>query len=487
VSERRRQPSLSGRRSRRVALRRLSWLCSPEQAFESLCRGGRHCYWLDSALEQPEQGRWSFLGGDGIGAWESISYSLPRGVVTRVANGRRARRRAQILPYLRAELEPLSGSNDSGVPFAAGFVGYLGYELKADLGARLAHRLPYPEACFILARAGIAFDHQERAIYLTELVEGRHDPSWMDETARRLCRAGKSPPLAAERAAEVSRFRSSLTPGEYGKAFDACQESLRDGDSYEICLTMQLRAQARLSALGLYKTLRRTNPAPQAAFLRLGDLAVLSSSPERFLSVGRDGIVESRPIKGTAPRDSDPRRDAALAKALRSDEKTRAENLTIVDLVRNDLAHVCRAGSVRVPEPLAIESYANVHQLVSTVRGELRDDADALDAVAAAFPGGSMTGAPKLRTMEIIDRLEPCARGVYSGCLGYLDVGGGADLSIVIRTLVQQRGTLSLGTGGAITVDSEPDEEYAEAMLKARPLLEAVASSSKLDIAELWP
>ena len=260
---------------------------------------------------------------------------------------------------------------------------------------------------------------------------------------------------------------------------------LREGESYEICLTNELTAPAAADPLSLYMELRRVNPAPFASFLRCGDRAVLSSSPERFLRVDRDGVAEARPIKGTARRDPDPAADARLAAHLREDEKTRAENLMIVDLLRNDLGAVCAVGSVEVPALMEVESYETVHQLVSTVRGRLRDGASGLDCVRACFPPGSMTGAPKLRTVEILERLEGRARGVYSGAIGYFGAAGACDLSVAIRTIVLAGAggepdppagpaTATIGAGGAIVLGSDPEAEYGEMLLKAAAPLRAI-------------
>jgi len=261
----------------------------------------------------------------------------------------------------------------------------------------------------------------------------------------------------------------------------ACLREIAEGETYEVCLTTMLHSDGALDPVAAYRSLRTRNPAPHAALLRLGDVSVLSSSPERFLRVDRERIVESKPIKGTAPRAAHPTEDAYRAAALRADDKSRAENLMIVDLVRNDLGRVCTLGSVEVPTLMAVESYATVHQLVTTVRGRLRDDASAVDCIRAAFPGGSMTGAPKLRTMGIIDRLEAGPRGVYSGALGFLSVNGTADLSIVIRTLVASRGGLQIGAGGAIVAASQPDAEHEEMLLKARAVLAAVGGTIVAD------
>jgi para-aminobenzoate synthetase len=231
-----------------------------------------------------------------------------------------------------------------------------------------------------------------------------------------------------------------------------------------------------LDPLAIYRVLRRLNPAPYSAFMLFNDFAILSSSPEKFLSVDASGVVESKPIKGTAPRGRSEARDLALREALRMSDKNRAENLMIVDLVRNDLGRVCELGSVEVPDLMEVESYATVHHLVSTIRGRLRPNSTAIDAVRAAFPPGSMTGAPKLRTMEIIDRLEGAARGIYSGTIGFFALSGAAELAVVIRTMVMTPKEVSFGTGGAIVALSDPAEELEEIRLKAETLIAAISA-----------
>src|SRR6185437_11440849 len=256
-----------------------------------------------------------------------------------------------------------------------------------------------------------------------------------------------------------------------------CQAALAAGESYEVCLTDQISTSASPEPFELYRVLRRTNPAPFAAYLKLGELAVLSSSPERFLSVDRDGQVQARPIKGTTPRAQDPVVDAEHRYELTRDEKTYAEHLMIVDLLRNDLGRVCEVDSVRVPELMIVEDYTTVHQLISTVTGVLDCDRTPVQCVRACFPGGSMTGAPKLRTMSIIDETEREARGVYSGAIGYFGLDQTVDLSIVIRTIVMRPGATTIGAGGAIVMQSDPEDEFEEILLKARAPMAAVAEA----------
>ena len=305
----------------------------------------------------------------------------------------------------------------------------------------------------------------------------------MEETRARL---GALPPwqIAPGRYSGPVEFTLDRDRATYLADIGQCLEWIGEGQTYQVCLTNQLSCTVRVDPLDLYCTLRQLNPAPYAAFIRWPGGAVLSASPERFLSVDAGGRVETKPIKGTIRRDPDPAVDAALAETLRTSEKDRAENLMIVDLLRNDLSRVCQIGSVEVPALMAIESFATVHQLVSTVHGKLRPECSAIDLVQAAFPGGSMTGAPKLHTLKLIDRLEGRARGIYSGALGWIGDDGSMDLSIVIRTIVAKGNQLTIGAGGGIVADSDPQSEFEEMLLKARALMQAIALTATGDAGE---
>ncbi len=264
--------------------------------------------------------------------------------------------------------------------------------------------------------------------------------------------------------------RCNLSRDDYGAAFRRVRRYIRAGDCYQVNLARRFHAPARGDAWWAYRALRRTNPAPFSAFVTTPHGQVLSASPERFLQL-RDGRVETRPIKGTRPRGDTPEQDAWLAADLAASPKDRAENLMIVDLLRNDLGRVCALGSVGVPCLFQVESYPTVHHLVSTVTGHLAPGADACGLLRACFPGGSVTGAPKIRAMEIIEELEPHRRGVYCGAIGYLGFDGGMDTNIAIRTLVYNRGEIRCWAGGGIVYDSREQAEYDETLHKAAPLL----------------
>ena len=464
--------------------RRLEREIDPEVAFTHLYADDPHAFWLDSSRGGDPMSRFSFLGGSDGPLAAQVYYDVAATETTVVRHGTTEVHGATIFDFLHQELGRYAGvTAELPFDFDCGVVGYLGYEVKADCGGTLVHRSSVPDAGFLFADRLIAVDHVEHCTYLVCLVDGdaAAGRKWLDDVERLLEAVAARPalatgPLRAPRSQPLE-FYASRDEATYLADIERCKQNLVEGETYEVCLTTELRSDRAIDPLAAYRVLRARNPAPHAALLRLGDVSVLSSSPERFLRVDRERIVESKPIKGTAPRAAHPAEDAYRAAALREDDKSRAENLMIVDLVRNDLGRVCTLGTVEVPKLMAVESYATVHQLVTTIRGRLRDDASALDAIRAAFPGGSMTGAPKLRTMEIIDRLEGGPRGVYSGALGFLSVNGTADLSIVIRTLVASPNGLQIGAGGAIVAASDPDAEHDEMLLKARAVLQAVGGA----------
>ena len=327
---------------------------------------------------------------------------------------------------------------------------------------------------WILADRFLAFDHAEQQVWIVCLDEAapcNENRRWMQAMRERVEGAqAPEPDDSADAARDLHSLAWRVELGTYRELILRCQHEILQGETYEVCLTNQLVGEGRIRPLEIYRVLRRHNPAPYAAYLRIGGYAVLCASPELFLSISSDRDVESKPIKGTAARGATPVEDEAIADAMVADEKTRAENLMIVDLLRNDLNRVCEIDSVHVPGLFAVETYATVHQLVSTIRGRLRADLGTVDCVRAAFPGGSMTGAPKVRTMKILDELEEAARGIYSGSIGYLSLDGAAQLNIVIRTLISANGRISIGAGGAIVAMSDPDAEVEEVVLKAQAM-----------------
>lgn len=419
----------------------------PVAQFRRIQAQHERCVWLDGGGARGWSRRRSILGwldDDDV----SLTYDATRREVTRHAGGR-----ARVVgddPFVVLE-EELAAGRPSDQWF-----GYLGYAARPDLPARPDPDLP--DAVWMRPSHTRAFEHPL----------GGHFPHM----------TGVATP--DKWGNHRSTGDSDSPPPTYTHAFAQVQEHLHAGNSYEVNLTHRIRAASDLDPATAYLRLRELNPAPYAGFLQHdvdGARAwLLSSSPERYALVTADRLLETRPIKGTTPRGVTPEEDAAARHRLATDPKFRSENLMIVDLLRNDLAMVCEVGSVEVPALMEVESYASVHQLVSTIQGRLRDDVTTVAALRALFPAGSMTGAPKRRTMEIIDEVEATPRGAYSGALGWISGDGRADLGVIIRSLVTAdpgAGYL-IGTGGGITVDSDPHEELAETEWKAARLLQAV-------------
>jgi para-aminobenzoate synthetase len=454
--------------ARRILHRRIDTAVSAEAVFDAVYAGSAFAFWLDSADEGRSGGRFSFLG-DAAGPLARVATA---DVSTGQVTVRRADQPDQVITgsffdWLEADLAAhRMAAPELPFDFALGWVGYLGYELKAECGSPNSHRADQPDAALVFADRALVFDHLERQVYALAMPG---DSSWLDSIEATLLALDGPAESVVE--PEVGVLRARHDRAAYLSLIDACRREIIAGETYEVCLTNTLTAHGKLDPWSGYRRLRRANPEPFSALLRFGELSVLSASPERFLTVSADGVAESKPIKGTRPRGASVAEDEWLRHDLATSAKDRAENLMIVDLVRNDLGSCAELDSVTVDRLFDVETFATVHQLVSTVRARLRADRTAVDCVRAAFPGGSMTGAPKLRTMEIIDRLEGGPRGVYSGALGYFSLSGAVDLSIVIRTLVVEPDRVTYGVGGAIIALSDPAEEFAETEVKAAPLL----------------
>ncbi|MFC3435005.1 aminodeoxychorismate synthase component I [Nocardia seriolae] len=468
----------------------VSTAADSEAIYLELFGDNPYCFWLDSSRVEAGLSRFSFLGDTSGPLSEILTYRTGSGEVeVRDTNGVRAVP-GSVFDILEQRLRERR-IPDPDLPFdlTGGYVGYFGYELKAECGSATRYTAETPDAAWIFADRVVAIDHQEKLTYLVAVhnEKTRGDAEqWVEQTSSLLVGLHPSDDKSAGEPAAVPPPHAEECLGrdrnQYLADIAECQRQLHLGESYEICLTNKLHMLFQDEDSLFYRRLRRGNPAPYSALLRLGDVTVFCSSPERFLRIERDRTVTSKPIKGTAARDADPVRDAEIAAALASSAKTQAENLMIVDLLRNDLSRVCEVGTIKVDPYLAVESYETMHQLVSTIRGRLKDDVSALDCVRQCFPGGSMTGAPKLRTMEIIDGLEMEARGVYSGALGYFGLSGGTDLNIVIRTAVRAGDSWTIGAGGAIVLDSEAEEEYEEMLLKAAAALRAWRAQAGSDV-----
>ncbi|MDQ0632180.1 para-aminobenzoate synthetase [Arthrobacter pascens] len=519
-------PELYARRGLRLRAERLESRPDAAALFDTLYGNSANAVWLDSsnapasppAGQSPatERSRFSILADDGGAFGQSVTHRSGESLIA--AGSASARVTGPFFRWLDTAWGREAVRTPEGYPgdFTLGWLGCLGYELKRETGGSDVSAST-PDAALIFAGRAVVLDHAEGTAWLLAL-ESPDAENWLaaSREAVAAAAAAEGPAAPGDPAAQAGGstavvlpdkvpFSSRDTQQSYKAKIAAAQHEIGEGNSYEICLTTTLSARLPADAVPpwhTYLALRRKNPAPFASYLRFGGLTVASTSPERFLKIASDGGMRAEPIKGTRRRASDPVRDVQLRHDLATSLKDRAENIMIVDLLRNDLSHFAEPGSVTVSRLCEIESYATVHQLVSTIDARLLPGAPRAEAVAACFPAGSMTGAPKISTMAILDRLEEGPRGIYSGAIGYFSLNGATDLAVAIRTLVITAGDnrseagdgtagngsggdgtrgattaeLTLGVGGAITADSVPDEEYEEIRVKAFGVLSTLGA-----------
>ncbi len=443
----------------------------PLDAF-AVVKGLPYPFFLDSSFDMKGMGRYSFLGASPY----KIIRSKGKTVEVESFYGN-YRHQGNAFDFIGEELKRFSITFDHHIPFLLGGVGYFSYDLLhllEDIPSKTIDDIGFPECHVGFYDTSIAFDHVEGKGYVVSVTENK-----VDEVIELLrsqeseVRSQKLDIQTQNSKFKTQNFVSNFSKEDYIKAVQKAKEYIAAGDIYQVNLSQRFTTEIDISPYELYLRLRAASPAPFSAYLDFGKAAVLSSSPERFLKVdGND--IEARPIKGTRPRGKNAEEDERLKKELQQSEKDRAEHIMIVDLERNDLGRVCKYGTVTVDEEMAVESFAQVHHMVSTVAGELKEEVGLMDTLKATFPGGSITGAPKVRAMEIIEELEPNRRGVYTGAIGYIGFNGKMDLNIAIRTMVVKDGKAHFSVGGGIVADSEPEAEYQETLDKAKGMMEAL-------------
>ncbi|MCC3868183.1 aminodeoxychorismate synthase component I [Terrisporobacter mayombei] len=433
-------------------------------AFEifTIIKDEKDSFILDSAMDKNKLGRYSFISSN---PFKTLKYKNSK---------------ENPLDFLQDELNRYKVENNTDLPFIGGAVGYLSYDLGnyiENLPRSAKDDLNGYDMYFGLYDHVIVVDHLKEKTYIaTPDLDVKKEESIVLNIENKINEAeinGVNPICYEEKEIPPTKLSSNFTKKEFENSVEKVRQYIKNGDIYQANLTQRFSGKTTLSSYELYRDLRRVSPAPFGAYLNFDDLNILSNSPERFIKC-IDKKLETRPIKGTRPRGKNKEEDLKLQEELRNSEKDRAELLMIVDLERNDIGRISKIGSVKVPELFVIEPYANVNHLVATVVGELDDDKDAVDAIKATFPGGSITGAPKIRAMEIIDELEPTQRNAYTGSIGYIGFNGDMDLNIAIRTVVKKEDDVYFQVGGGMTWGSDPSEEYQETLDKAKSIMKAL-------------
>lgn len=453
----------------------------PERAFAACFADGTYACWLDSSLEG-RNGRFSFMGGASF-----VVSAHNDDVAITDADGRPVSRPDLYSTSFFDVIEECLHGKDladpsSDLPFQGGFVGYAGYESTRHLDIELTrYDQAYPECLFMWIDRFLAFDHENHVAYACSATpQPDTHAEWVDRVRADLDAAPALSPMRLETGAPAMPPPLPLTASRSKQGYiddiATIKEYLREGETYEVCLTNEFAVTADLDPFELYRVLRLTNPAPYSAYLKLPEVTIHSSSPECFLTLDDDRTVKSEPIKGTRAKGANAEETARIREGLAGSTKDHSELLMIIDLIRNDLSTCCDRASVQVSDFMKITEYATVLQLSSVVEGKLRPTISAVELLRRSLPGGSITGAPKYRTMQIIDELEQRPRGVYTGSIGYLSLSGHADFNIAIRTLVQEHATdrISFGSGGAVVAESDAEDEYDETLVKAYALLRAI-------------
>ena len=445
------------------------------ELYEKLYTYDDRTLWLDSSKVEEGLSRFSIFGLQGEKRGHILKYDVEKKLVekTFLASQEKEIFEESIFDFLKANRPRWDYDETLPFDFQLGYIGYFGYELKKDTeNVSNNNSYSYPDAYFKYCDRALVYDHLEKKLYLLSYGD---DPDWKEDIKKFL-----DEDLEIKKEREEKRKFPKLKFVKDKKTYTEdilkIKELIRAGETYEVCLTNRLDIFDKIDGKKYYMELREKSPGQYSAFLPLDELKIASSSMERFLRVDKDKIVSTKPIKGTIKRGESKEEDESLIEELRSEEKTKSENLMIVDLLRNDLGKFCEIGSVEVPKLMDVETYKTLHQLVTTVSGKIKEDVDIIEVLEKTFPGGSMTGAPKKRTLEIIDELETYPRGVYSGTIGYISNNSTMDFNIVIRTALIEEDKATIGVGGAIILLSDEEEEFDEIVLKAKGSLLALQS-----------
>lgn len=455
---------------RRIFSRKIHEKIDAESVFLTLFSEKAHSFWLDSQNSGEAQARYSFMGCSTDD--KALVYSLSEDN-TYFDKGH------NFLASLNTEIESFRVEGGEQLPFEfkGGMVGFFSYEMRVLFAEDGFLETSFPDAIWMKVDSFIAYDHVDGCAWVV-YVGKEEDKTKIDEAIDRVIlnvmSCVESPLPETGRTTETLKIRVAHSEKDYKAAIRQCRQAIVEGESYELCLTNKFSFETDIDPFELYRYMRKDNAAPFGAYIKSDDYFVLSTSPERFLRVDESGVVQTKPIKGTISRSSDAVQDVSNAERLKTSEKDRAENLMIVDLMRNDLSRVSIPGTVNVPKLMDVESYKTVHQLVSTVESTLKPDCTLIDLLTSTFPGGSISGAPKIRTMKILNELEGFSRGVYCGSIGYLGYNRLADINIAIRTISCHDHRVEFGAGGAITYLSDEGDEYAEMILKAEAVLKPI-------------